>query len=272
MDHLEPVIIYPQSEEELTDKLVNVTLELETMKNVKDELFDSLMLAYRERDEAIAELQKLMNKPIPSITNYLQNIFGAVQHENHAMFLVAKANSSITESNTLSHGSPTVDSFFDTVSSPEFSNINNNLSYSYLSQNLVEDFNNSSVSHDAANAIIDSLSKVRSLPQKGKLVQAVIDAGPLLQNVLLAGPIPTWTNPPPLQHIKVPPLTIKEYDISSITPTYLKPKLPSNATLSTTSCSSSMLNFAGHHSSSFNNEWNLTSSSCVQLRKRQRHQ
>ncbi|CAL0329124.1 unnamed protein product [Lupinus luteus] len=270
----ESVIIYPQSEEELSDKLVNVTLELETMKNVKDELFDSLMLAYRERDEARAELQKLINKTMPSITNHLQNIFGGVQHENHAMFPIAKANSSITESNTLSHGSPTVDSFFETVSSPEFSNItNNNLSYSYLSQNLVQGFNNSSACHDAENAIIDSISKVRPLPQKGKLVQAVIDAGPLLQNVLLAGPIPTWTNPPPLQHIKIPPLTIKEYAIcSNNIPTYLKPKLPSNATFSTTSCSSSMLNFAGHHSSSFNNEWNLTSSSCVQLRKRQRHQ
>ncbi|KAE9616632.1 hypothetical protein Lal_00034313 [Lupinus albus] len=276
MEDLEPVLNYPQSEEELQEKLLNVTLELEAMKNVKDELFDLLMLAYGERDEARAELQKVMNKSMPSNTSHLQSIFGCVQHENHYMFPAAKANSSITESNSLSHGSPPVDSFFETVSSPEFSNINNNnnnnnLSYSNLNQHLVPGFNNISASHDAANAIIDSIAKVRPLPQKGKLLEAVMDAGPLLQNVLLAGPIPTWRNPPPLQHIKVPPLTIKEYDTTNNTATdltslYLKPKLPSNATLS---CSSSLLN-----SSYFKYARHLNSSASTQFpsRKRQRHQ
>ncbi|XP_019449096.1 PREDICTED: uncharacterized protein LOC109351876 [Lupinus angustifolius] len=282
MEDLEPVLNFPQSEEELQEKLLNVTLELEAMKNVKDELFNLLMLAYGERDEARAELQKLMNKPMPSNTTHLQSIFGSVQHENHFMFPAAKANSSITESNSLSHGSPPVDSFFETVSSPEFSNINitnnniNNLSYSNLNQHLVPGFSNISASHDAANAIIDSIAKVRPLPQKGKLLEAVMDAGPLLQNVLLAGPVPNWRNPPPLQHIKVPPLTIKEYDTtnntnSDLTSSYLKPKVPSNATLS---CSSSMLNFATHNSSYFKYARQLNSSVSTQFpsRKRQRRQ
>ncbi|CAL0304122.1 unnamed protein product [Lupinus luteus] len=278
MEDLEPVLNCPQSEKELQEKLSNVTLELEVMKNVKDELFNLLMLAYGERDEARAELQKVMNKPMPSNTSHLQSIFGGAQHENHFMFPAAKANSSITESNSLSHGSPPVDSFFETVSSPEFSNINiNNLSYSNLSQHLVPGFNNIiSASHDAGNTIIDSIAKVRPLPQKGKLLQAVMDAGPLLQNVLLAGPVPTWRNPPPLQHIKVPPLTIKEYDTTNntttdLTSSYMKPKLPSNAAVS---CSTSMLNFATHNSSYFNYARQLNSSVSTQFpsRKRQRHQ
>ncbi|KAK7257778.1 hypothetical protein RIF29_32003 [Crotalaria pallida] len=267
----------PRSEQELREKLLNVTLEIETMKNVNTELLNVLMMALKERDEARAELQKLMNmnKLTPSNTNHLQNnIFGCVQHESHnnLMFPAAKANSSITESNSLSHGSPAVDSFFETVSSPEFSNnnnnSNNNVGYSYPNLHLA--------SHDPASAIIDSLAKARPLPQKGKLLQAVMDAGPLLQTMLLAGPIPTWRNPPPLQHIKVPPLTIKEYgiinnSITELNSSYLKPKLHSNAAALSTTCSGSILNFAGHHSSSFNNAWQLNSSSSVQLRKRQRH-
>lgn len=226
---------------------------------------------------------------MPSNITHLQNLLPA-----------AKANSSITESNSTSHGSPPVDSFFDTVSSsPEFSNIttptNNNMSY--LNQHLFQDFNSSTSappsllvslekpsSHDPATAVIDSLAKGRALPQKGKLLQAVMDAGPLLQTVLLAGPLPHWRNPPPLQHIKVPPLTMKEYGTTTSNNTevnsHLKPKLQSlhssNATLPTTKCSGSVLGFAGHPSSTLNNAWELTSSSNVsiqlQSRKRQRHQ
>ncbi|CAM0908354.1 unnamed protein product [Alopecurus aequalis] len=35
------------------------------------------------------------------------------------------------------------------------------------------------------------------LPEKGRLVEAVVSAGPLLQTLLLAGPLPRWRHPPP---------------------------------------------------------------------------
>ncbi|KAL6841099.1 hypothetical protein ACP4OV_029068 [Aristida adscensionis] len=37
----------------------------------------------------------------------------------------------------------------------------------------------------------------RRLPEKGRLVEAVVSAGPLLQTLLLAGPLPRWRHPPP---------------------------------------------------------------------------
>ncbi|XP_073066394.1 uncharacterized protein [Primulina eburnea] len=46
----------------------------------------------------------------------------------------------------------------------------------------------------------------RSLPEKGKLLQAVMKAGPLLHNLLLAGPLPRWRQPPPpLDTNQIPP-------------------------------------------------------------------
>ncbi|KAK4780265.1 hypothetical protein SAY87_016371 [Trapa incisa] len=41
---------------------------------------------------------------------------------------------------------------------------------------------------DPRPCIIDQLAKGKVLPPKGKLVQAIKDAGPLLQDLLLAGP------------------------------------------------------------------------------------
>ncbi|XP_027348557.1 uncharacterized protein LOC113860104 [Abrus precatorius] len=295
MEELDSVFIFHEREHELMQKLVDATLELETMKNVKTELFNMLKMAYQERDEARCELQKLTNKVVPSSPNHLQRVFDT---QNLLMFPSAKANSSITESDrdSLSHGSPQVDSFFDTLSSPEFTkinavDINNNMGGGYLNQHLVQDFNFSDFhafmassekpTSDPATAIIDSLAKDRALPQKGKLLQAVIDAGPLLQTVILAGPLPTWRNPPPLQDIKVPPLTIKKYDATAIKPnsfTDVKPKLPSLLSSNAPStCSVSMLNFAAQNPGSFNNAWQLNSTSGVRIevpssRKRQRHQ
>ncbi|TKY67314.1 hypothetical protein E2542_SST10206 [Spatholobus suberectus] len=296
MEDLDSVFIYHEGEQELRQKLMDATLELETMKNVKTELFNLLKMAYQERDEARCQLHKLMNQLTPSSPTRLQNTFDT---QSLVMFPSAKANSSITESdNSLSHGSPQVDSFFDTVSSPEFTNINAGdpiNKVSYLNQHLVQDFNFSAPpalmvpsekpGSDAATAVIDCLAKERGLPQKGKLLQAVIDAGPLLKTLLLAGPLPTWRNPPPFQNIRVPPLAIKKCDATSIDPitfgesgnSLLKPKLPPlHSSNAPSTCSASVLNFAGQTTDSGNNPWQLNSTSGVSIqvpsRKRQRHQ
>ncbi|KAK7312498.1 hypothetical protein VNO77_36398 [Canavalia gladiata] len=287
MEDLDSVYIYHEREHELRQKLVDATLELETMKNVETELFNLLNMAYQERDEARSQLQKLLNKVMPSSSTHLQNAFDT---QSLIMFPSAKANSSITESDNLSHGSPQVDSFFDTVSSPEFTNPNINMVY--LNQHLVQDFNFSKspflmvslekpTTSDPATTVIDCLAKGKALPPKGQLLQAVIDAGPLLQTVLLAGPLPSWRNPPPLQDIKVPPLAIKKYDAINIEPntfadtgnSFLKTKFSSNAP---STCSASMLNFSGQTPGSWNNVSQLNSTSGVKIqapsRKRQRHQ
>ncbi|XP_076918203.1 uncharacterized protein LOC143578528 [Bidens hawaiensis] len=46
---------------------------------------------------------------------------------------------------------------------------------------------------------------VKALPEKGKFLDAVVKAGPLLQNLLLAGPLPHWRHPPPaLETYQIP--------------------------------------------------------------------
>ncbi|XP_010470137.1 PREDICTED: uncharacterized protein LOC104750089 [Camelina sativa] len=50
-----------------------------------------------------------------------------------------------------------------------------------------------------------------TLPEKGKLLKAVVKAGPLLQTLLLAGQLPQWRHPPPqLESFDIPPVIIAE--------------------------------------------------------------
>ncbi|XP_024990465.1 uncharacterized protein LOC112524740 [Cynara cardunculus var. scolymus] len=44
---------------------------------------------------------------------------------------------------------------------------------------------------------IDNMVLTKGLPKKGKFLQAMMEAGPLLQTILLTGPVPQWQNPPP---------------------------------------------------------------------------
>jgi Protein of unknown function (DUF1635) len=44
---------------------------------------------------------------------------------------------------------------------------------------------------------LEEMAMKKGLPEKGKLVEAVVAAGPLLQTLLLAGPLPKWRHPPP---------------------------------------------------------------------------
>lgn len=259
------------------------------MKNMKTELFNLLKTAYQERDEARNQLQKVINyNLIPTTTpiHHLQEIF------------VPNPSITITESSSLSHGSPPVDSFFEPVSSPEFSNSKMGYLNNHHNFVQVQDFNYLNMAVpiekpmcDPGTVVIDSLAAERVLPQKGKLLQAVLDSGPLLQTILLAGPLPIWRNPPPLQDIKFQPLNIKECDnnknetriIESISfPQKQKISSILQSSNGVSTCSaSSMVNFAGnHHHGSLNNTWKFCSSSnsCSSLRiqlesrKRQRYQ
>lgn len=56
--------------------------------------------------------------------------------------------------------------------------------------------------------------RVGPLPEKGHLLQAVRNAGPLLDTLLLAGPLPKWRHPPPAvdpYSIPPPPLVVPEF-------------------------------------------------------------
>ena len=60
------------------------------------------------------------------------------------------------------------------------------------------------VADDIASLVINKLAWGKPLPQKGRLLQTVTEAGPLLQTLLVA-PTPRWKNPPPLSSPLFPP-------------------------------------------------------------------
>ncbi|KAG6629263.1 uncharacterized protein LOC122293416 isoform X2 [Carya illinoinensis] len=314
MDDLGSLWSCQESMDELKQKLFYTTVELESLKREAIEeirknkeyvknLLNLLNIATQERDEARAQLQKLLSKLLPSSPTELPNIFPHVQTES-PLVIPTKANSSITESNSQSetynhqsHGSSPVDSFFDAVSSPDFSNINaaDSSNIGFLNQPSVQKYNGSmstgiaSSQINPASDVIDNLVKGKALPTKGKLLQAVMEAGPLLQTLIVAGPLPRWRNPPPLQPFKIPPVCIEGHETAMInfksapngSSMVHKPLNSSSSPVmsrgSSQPCSASVLNFADDLSSScLSNPRLLTScasfNNYVPAAKRQRFQ
>jgi hypothetical protein len=232
-------------------------VELEEARNVKNELLNMIDIANKERDQAREQLQNLKKIFVPTNTN----MFFDNNINNLVMFHSTKANSSITESNSPSQMSSPIEA----VSSPEFSNVgvdshNNNMCFfKGLVNNKFDQVN------DVGNVVIDSLVRGKVLPQKGKLLDAVINAGPLIQNLVLSGPLPNWKNPPPpLNSIQIPPFDIKEIDELNL---FQNSTLPSS---SYSSGSMPILNVGGVTPSSCNKRsWQFTSNSSF---KKQKHQ
>lgn len=212
-----------QSTDELKKKLMYSSLELESVKSRVNEsqenvtnLLNLLEVVYKERDEARDQLKKIFNKMNPNSTPIDQFPIHVVQPVSPPILMptTIKTNSSLTESNSAS----SVDSLFDhAVSSPEFPNINMVDSSSSMDFLNVKQPNvliqssgfGMSTQTDLASQIVDNFSIGKTLPQTGKLMQAVREAGPLLRTLLVAGPpLPQWRNPPPplQQPFKIPPV------------------------------------------------------------------
>ncbi|KAL2508474.1 hypothetical protein Fot_32121 [Forsythia ovata] len=234
MEEMASLWSYQENVDELNQKLLYTTLELEKLKAETSEemiknkeyvkqLIQLLKIAIQERDEARIHLQNFLNRSL-SLTSPTENLPALSQVQADSPLLKpGKANSSITESNSLSDTynyqsrcSSPIDSLFDAVTSPELSNIN-----LVVNQPLVQDCDVANVTVsanqvtpcvpriDRASLIIDNLVMGKALPQKGKLLQAVVEAGPLLQTLLVAGSLPRWRNPPRLQPFQIPPVSIK---------------------------------------------------------------
>nr|XP_043611441.1 uncharacterized protein LOC122583064 [Erigeron canadensis] len=239
MEEFSSLWTYQENIDELKQKLFYTTIELEAVKAETGEekkrnsesmkqLLQLLKIACQERDEAKDQLQKLLNKIIPTndqqifnaTTHSVPNCFTGeqVQQQHQSPLMIpTKANSSITESNSLSEAynrsSSPVDSFFDPIQSPEFSNVNVESPYVQdfhqngpLSNGLNGSVNGLKV--DQATLVMESMIKGKPLPQKGNLLKTVVEAGPLLQTLLLAGPLPRWRNPPPLQTFHIPTMVV----------------------------------------------------------------
>ncbi|KAG6494161.1 uncharacterized protein LOC122000525 [Zingiber officinale] len=175
---------FHESMEELKQKLLCTTLELEALKaNAEEEvrrgeqsigqLLILLQMVTRERDEARGHLKLLLSE----------------------LSQMAKARELCR--------SPMPESI-----TPDLCDSSAGGSSEFSSTKLAT--NTASVDYDRASATVNRLAVERSLPQKGKLLQAVLEAGPTLQTLLLAGPLPQWRNPPPWrQPFQIPPVAVK---------------------------------------------------------------
>ncbi|KAE8713886.1 Detected protein of unknown function [Hibiscus syriacus] len=180
-----------QGMEELKQTLMFTTVELETtLMSAKQEitrrefelvhLKDVLLRTLKQRDEAQAQCRKLMMEKF-----VLHQQLQQQQLDTASPFGVSREEDE-TKPADLSAGEPTI------VSSPGSDSISAPVTVpSPLTEHALK------------------LAVNRPLPAKGKLLQAVKDAGPLLQNLLLAGPLPQWQHPPPqLTSIDIPPVAI----------------------------------------------------------------
>jgi len=260
---------------------VHATIELESLKvEAKEEmrkhkedvehLTNMLKVASQERDEAKSQLQKVLNNLVLSELMAASLPIHPQEQSENPLVVSVIGNSSITESNSLSethnhqsHGSSPVDPFFDTITSPDFSN--NNLADSshmgLVSNTFVQEYKGSISAGlvppavakiHPADAVIENFVKGKVLPQKGKLLQALMEARPLLQTLLLAGLLPRWRNSPPLQPFNIVPVSMSNQNTFANASSLAQKPLasPSYIELRYSQKCSSMLNLASCASSS----------------------
>ena len=197
--------------EELKHTLLFTTLELETtVISAKEEitrrefelihLKDVLSRTMKERDEAQGRCQKLMLEKFILQQQLQQKEQQQQQVEQHQQDTASLSGVSSSEDESKPGDSNKHNSSSDSnrsiISSPSLDSIPSPVHLPLRPK--------SSLPQEALK-----LAANRPLPEKGKLLQAVKEAGPLLKNLLLAGPLPQWQHPPPqLTSIDIPPVAI----------------------------------------------------------------
>ncbi|KAL6145938.1 hypothetical protein ACLB2K_056621 [Fragaria x ananassa] len=196
--------------DELKYKLFSINYELESAKirasheiskneEITKQLFHLLKAACQERDEAKDQLQNLLKMflPIPA-ENETSPIFSDFNNENNQILQNASEFSAVKEPDVISKTSsyPTIRNFAVDSSNSGFPK---NAAVQECDESIPVATMSSSNSKktDLADVLIDNIVRVRPLPKKGRLFQAVFENEPLLQTLLVA-PLPKWKNPPPI--------------------------------------------------------------------------
>ncbi|KAL6216139.1 hypothetical protein ACLB2K_009365 [Fragaria x ananassa] len=210
---------YEESIDDLKQKILSTNLELESVKSLAiesqqnaDMIRNLLHVAYKERDEAKNELQKVLNKINPNPAASVEQFPKGVQPESPIFIPPEAKSNNLFEAciNPHSNHSSLVDSLLDAVSSPDLLNINNSKHMSFLNPSLTKELTGATTSIptgvglDAKFDYDHYIAKDKSLPKKGKLLQAVMDVGPLLKTLLATTPpLPQWRNPPTTQPLNL---------------------------------------------------------------------
>ncbi|GKV46825.1 hypothetical protein SLEP1_g53786 [Rubroshorea leprosula] len=190
--------------------------ELEMYQDRIKQLYKLLLDAYHERDEArqqlqkseaeISELRKLLNQCLPSSSAEINH---KPKVTEPILDYIVEANNN--QSYVFSPSTP-ADCISDVANSPAMSNASLSESSNLQMPNVQglcglvwtgkRTIWSKDLMLDHASMVIDNLVKGRPLPEKGKLVQAVVAAEPLLETVLLAGRLPRWRNPPTMSSVR----------------------------------------------------------------------
>ncbi|KAM3736832.1 hypothetical protein ACB098_09G011000 [Castanea mollissima] len=215
---------------ELKHKLLCKNHELETARMEAEEeigkdkqkiqqLYQLLDIAFRERNEARDQLQRLQNKLLPTIQDETNPSLLQVLSDQSSiptkitgtnpMAIESDSNFKARSYNSHDSISTPVNHLLGSVFYPDFTYPSTADSRNHK-QPFVQDSSENAI-FDRASVMIDSLVRGKPLPQKGKLLQTVLEAGPLLQTILLP-PLPQWRNPPPLPDLQVPSNPIQKND------------------------------------------------------------
>ncbi|KAL5202617.1 hypothetical protein ABZP36_013569 [Zizania latifolia] len=173
-DDLQP----QESMEELKQSLMATTLELEAAKEELKKKEQSIV--------KLADLVRQVTKERDDARDQLQQLLAAA-----AAKPPAPVTSSVTDSDCSLVSSP-VDPFFDPVTSSD-----KRCKISSPPPAAKQQCHAAGAGA-SADAVLDMLAMKKPLPQRGRLLQSVMEAGPLLQNLLVAGLLPRWRNPPPV--------------------------------------------------------------------------
>lgn len=245
------MVVNLQSVDELIQKLEYKSYELEMTKNEANEeirksnehikkLVHLLQTACKERDDAKSQLSKLQQIMAFNKQNNNNNLVdhlipfspdSPLMTSNFA----AKTNSAVTDSSSFSLETHTNNNknknnnivSSPVASSPESSNIIFSTSTSTTTTTSPVVMNSTTKVVDRESMIIASLAKGKTLPQKGKLLQSVLGAGPLLSTLMVAGSLPEWRNPPAVLTHQIPPVNLKSQP-SNVLPQIIVPNVDSN--------------------------------------------
>ncbi|KAK1299228.1 hypothetical protein QJS10_CPB14g01469 [Acorus calamus] len=178
----DPVSVALEEIQALRQRLLYATLEKETLRtNAMNEL--------RLKEDCVNQLYRLLKQTTFERDEARQHLL-QLQH-----LLLPKTQTTQTQT------SPPSDPFVDLLPLPPslhfpITSTDSDNHSSYISS-PVDSIFDVVVSSSAPSDHLDRLMNSRPLPEMGKLMQAVADAGPLLKTLLVAGPLPRWRNPPP---------------------------------------------------------------------------
>ncbi|KAJ6717600.1 DUF1635 FAMILY PROTEIN [Salix purpurea] len=167
------------------EEIARREIEISHLKNL-------LSRTVKERNEAQIQCQKLFLDKLSFRQQLLQNQqqqeMQQLEQESASLAITCSSEDESRASDSNNH-----------TSSPD------SIKFIVPSQQFSEPIPQQSSLPDA----ILKLAAHKPLPEKGKLLRAVKEAGPLLHTLFLAGPLPQWQHPPPqLDSIEIPPVTI----------------------------------------------------------------